>query len=224
MSKFQKSINISDLTLYVTHQLNNFFPDNNKVLSSQMNKYVQKALDRVFECFQNIKLKYYNDGHNVLFNHLNSDHYCMFLYLLSNTIYKTSKQDEVIATKVFLLNKALHGIDVFYSVELPKVFLFAHPLGTVLGHAHYSDNFCVFQGCSVGVSSEGGKYPTIGKNVLMYSNSKILGNCNIGENIIFGGSSMTIDSNIDSNSIVVGNYPNNRILENTKDDLKRMFK
>ena len=37
--------------------------------------------------------------------------------------------------KLFLLNKALHGCDIYYEVALPSVFLLVHPLGTVLGRA-----------------------------------------------------------------------------------------
>ncbi len=224
MMNFSKSICNDDLVNYVTIQLNNFFPDNNKIIFENINKFIEKTMDRLFYCFSNIKLKYYFDGKNVLFNHLNSDHYCMFLYLLSNTIFKLSNKHEKLATKVFLLNKVLHGIDVFYSVELPKVFLFAHPVGTILGHAKYGNNFCVFQGCSVGVASESGEYPIIENNVLMYSNSKILGKSKIGSNVIFGASAMIIDTNVVDNKTVVGFYPKHKIIENTKDDLSRIFK
>ena len=37
----------------------------------------------------------------------------------------------------------LHGIDVFFTVDLPDIFLFCHPLCTVLGRAQYSDYFLV---------------------------------------------------------------------------------
>lgn len=224
MMIFSKSICNDDLVNYVTIQLNNFFPDNNKIIFEDINQFIEKTMDRLFHCFGSIKLKYYFDGKNVLFNHLNSDHYCMFLYLLSNTIFKLSTKYEKLATKIFLLNKVLHGIDIFYSVELPKVFLFAHPVGTILGHAKYGDNFCVFQGCSVGVASESGEYPIIGNNVLLYSNSKILGKSRIGNNVIFGASAMIIDIDVADNRTVVGSYPKHKIIKNTKDDLDRIFK
>ena len=221
---FIRSLDNNELINYVVKQLNNFFPDNKKVKLEEINKFIEETMERLFYCFGNIKLKYYFDGENVLFNHLNSDHYCMFLYLLSNTIFKMSNRHEELATKVFLLNKALHGIDVFYSVELPKVFLFTHPIGTILGHAKYGNNFCVFQGCSVGVASESGAYPEIGDNVLMYSNSKVLGKSTIGDNVIFGASAMIINTKVEQNKVIVGVYPKHSIIENERDDLKRIFR
>ena len=45
----------------------------------------------------------------------------------------------------FLLNKLLFGIDVFYTVDLPKHYIFVHPIGTILGSgAIYSNYFVVY--------------------------------------------------------------------------------
>jgi serine O-acetyltransferase len=104
----------------------------------------------------------------------------MFLYFLSNTIWR-EEGDLDLASKVYYLNKVLHSVDVFYEVELPDIFRFLHPIGTVLGRGTYSDYFVVYQGCTVGADPPG-TYPTIGKGVVMYPGSAIVGKCNIGHN------------------------------------------
>jgi len=222
--KFMTSIDNDCLVNYVVKQLNNFFPDGHDLAFCDVNKYIDETMERLFYCFSNIKKKHYFDGANVLFNHLNSEHYSMFLYLLSNTIYKTSDRYEELATKIFLLNKMLHCIDVFYSVELPKVFLFTHPVGTILGHAKYGNNFCVFQGCTVGVAYEGGEYPEVGENVLMYSGSKIIGSSKVCDNVILGADTTIINREIEKNKVVVGSFPNLKIINNERDDLERTFR
>lgn len=109
---------------------------------------------------------------------------------------------ENFAEKIYYLNKILHSIDLFYEVELPSIFFFDHPLGSVMGRAKYSDYFSFLQGCTVGNNK--GKYPIIGRNVSMLSNSKILGDCHIGNNVILSANSYVIDTDIPDNSIVFG--------------------
>ena len=145
----------------------------------------------------------------------------MYLYLLSNTIWKNDG-DIACASKIFLLNKTLHGIDVFYSVELPEIFLFVHPIGTILGNAKYSNYFVAYQNCTVG-STEDGIYPSFDEEVALYSGSSVIGNCSIGTNSIIGSNSFIINSDIGSNKVVLGAYPNNRIIKNKRRVIKACF-
>lgn len=48
----------------------------------------------------------------------------------------------------------------------------------------------------------------IGEKVIMYSNSKILGDSYIGDNCIIGANCYIKDSNIPNNTMVFGQYPN----------------
>jgi serine O-acetyltransferase len=91
-------------------------------------------------------------------------------------------------------------------VELPESFFFEHPLGMVLGRAKYGDEFFAMQGCTVGGNKM--KYPEIGKNVKMYSNSKILGKAIIGDNVLIAANTYIKGESIPSNSIVFGQSPN----------------
>ena len=69
-----------------------------------------------------------------MFNYLHPDHYAMFLYLLANTVSRGDRANPL-PFRLFYLNKVLHGLDVYHDTELPEVFQFMHPLGTVLGQA-----------------------------------------------------------------------------------------
>ncbi len=215
------SIDKNSLSKFVTMQINNFFPDNLLVHPENISKYIYDAFDRLEYCFEHINKPYYNNG-DLKFNHLHGDHYAMFLYLLSNTVWKVDK-NEALASKIFLLNKALHGIDAFYSIELPEIFLFIHPVGTILGKAKYENYFAVYQGCTIG-ATEDNKYPSFSEGLIMYSNSSVIGDCNIGKNVVFSANSSLINTQIADNKLVLGSYPHNRVVENKKNVIDRIFK
>lgn len=52
------------------------------------------------------------------------------------------------------------------------------------------------------------KYAIIGKNVTMYANSSILGNCTVGDNVNIGAGAIVKNQDIPANSIVFGQSPN----------------
>lgn len=215
------SINNELLSKYVSMQINNLFPDNSTIKSSDISKYLGDTIYRLTFCFVNIKKQYYNNG-NLTFNHLHGDHYAMFLYLLSNTVWNVDK-NESLASKIFLLNKALHGLDAFYSIELPEIFLFIHPLGTILGKARYKNYFAIYQNCTIG-ANENSEYPDFSEGIIMYSKSSVIGNCQIGRDVVFAANSLLINTNINDNKLVLGNYPNNKIIDNNINVIDRIFK
>jgi serine O-acetyltransferase len=218
---FIPSISGHDLSAYVATQLNNSFPDNNKVASNAIRPCVEIATERIAFCFSHIGTKYYHHNGNTYFNHLNGDHYASFLYFLSNTIF-TEKGDEALSSKVFLLNKALHGIDAFYSIKLPDIFLFVHPTGTILGNAEYGNYFIVYQNCTVGATAAG-IYPKFGEGVTLYSKSSVIGNCKTGNNVIFGANSFIINTDIPDDHSTVGIFPHHKIAPNKTNLTDKIF-
>jgi serine O-acetyltransferase len=114
-------------------------------------------------------------------------------------------QHRSLADRVYYLNKALNGVDLYHEVELPEIFGLDHPLGSVMGRARYSDFFFFSQSCTVGNSR--GTYPQFGEEVLMLSGAKVLGNCDIGSHVILSANSYVKDTNIPSCSIVFGSSP-----------------
>lgn len=138
------------------------------------------------------------------FSPYNTCQYCIFLYTLSR-VYAEKQQTEK-ADIIYCLNKALHGVDLYHGIQLPKIWGTEHPIGSVMGRATYGDHFFFYQGCTVGGS--GGVYPRLGNDVIMYSNSKILGDCVIGDRVILATNSYVIKRNIPSNSLVFGQGEN----------------
>ena len=196
------SISRSDLFEYVISQLKIFFPDKNVIEKKEIEQHFDLVLQRTEYCFSKVKGKYFTENSEVHFNHLHSDQYAMFLYFFSNTLYKKNS-DLKLCTKIFQLNRYLHGIDVYYEVELPDIFLFVHPLGTVLGRGKYSNYFLVYQCCNVG--SNKGIYPTLKEYVSLHPGSSVLGNCVVEENCKIAAGSLLLDKNLEKNSIYIGN-------------------
>ena len=108
--------------------------------------------------------------------------------------------------KIYALNKMISSADIYYEVNMPDVWFCDHPQGSVIGRATYGNFFSFTQGCTVGNNK--GLYPVIGEHVHMLSNSKILGNCNVGDHVIMAANSYIIDRDIPAFSIVFGAKPN----------------
>lgn len=197
------------LCLYISGQVNNFFPDDNKVSSGFLESCLPQVLKRVEFCFSHISDRYFFDGERVLFSHLHGDQYGMFLYFLSNTLYRMG-EDKSVCAKLFALNKTLHGIDAFYEVELPDIFRWVHPMGTVLGRGSYSDFFLVYQRCGIG--SNKGLYPRLGKYCSMHPGSSILGDCSVGDHCELGAQSLLLDNSLEDNVLYVGTPGNCRTI------------
>ncbi|MDR2221531.1 MAG: transferase [Flavobacteriaceae bacterium] len=189
-------------------RLSNFFDistDEKKLL----NDTADVVLKRLEYCISNIDNKYFQREGNPFFSSLHSGQYLIFLYYYTNEVNKVDTQ---LMDKLYYLNKILHSVDIYGAVQLPDVFFFEHPLGLVLGRAVYGDNFFAMQGCTVGGNKAA--YPVLGNNLKMYSNSKILGNCVIGHNVIVAANTYIKDQNIPDNSLVFGSTPNLIIKEN----------
>lgn len=84
-----------------------------------------------------------------------------------------------------------------------------------MGRAEYSDYFEFSQGCTVG--NNNGVYPRFGERVFMMSDSKVIGDCEIGSNVIIGANACVKDQDVPSNALVFGESPNLVIKENRKE-------
>lgn len=213
------SVSVNDICRIMTKQINNIIPDLEQVSFEDLLPYSENALKRTFNCFKGIRNKYYHEGNETYFNHLHSDHYCSFLYFVSNEAFLN--KNEKLATKVFLLNKYLHSLDLYFSVSMPEVFMLVHPVGTVIGNAHYSNKIVIYQNCSIGSIFKDGKYiyPNFGENVVLYAKTSIIGDCSVGKNVIFGANSFVINSVIPDNCIVTGCYPEHVINQKANIDV-----
>jgi serine O-acetyltransferase len=214
------SLEPAALALYITRQLNNFFPDET-VMPEQLARAVSAALGRVRYCFTRIHQKYFVEGNRVHFYHLHTDQYAMFLGYLSNALYQ--ENELALASKAYALNKALHAIDLPYVAGLPDVFCVQHPVGTVLGRAKYSNYFFVYQRCTVGGNIDR-IYPRLGEGVVMYGGSALIGNCTVGENCWLAAGTIVKDQDLPPNSVVFGNSPNLTIKPTKRNVVLDLFK
>lgn len=182
------------LSKYVTNQLGVFFPDGSSV-GDTITRVIDPALERTHDCIRSI-LPWRKEG----FNYLNSAQYATFLYFLSNSIW-ANDGDVATATRLFLLNKTLNGIELFYEIDLPKHFFLSHTTSLVFAKATYGD-YCVFhQNCTIGRKGEA--RPVIEKGLVMYPSSMIIGNCHIGENTVLAPGVCLVDQDTPGNCYVL---------------------
>ena len=105
------------------------------------------ALARTEKCFSPNKSKYFRRNGDLYFNPYHSAQYCVFLYYFANTLWRNGGAG-YLCDKLYLLNKLLNALDLFYPVEMPEVFFTEHPVGSVLGRASYGSYFSFSQGCT----------------------------------------------------------------------------
>lgn len=209
----------SSLKSFLEKLLANHFPDGLNVGFPSL-AAVEFSLSSVRLSSQQIKRKYYSSTSNYKFDYLNSDHMAMFLYFLSK-YYAEAELNYAVASKFFYLNKIMNGIDLYHSVKMPEIFMFVHPVGTVIGAATFQNYFAIYQNVTIG--SDANVYPTFGQGIVLFAGSKVIGDCQIGDNVIFGANSFILNSKVPSNCLVVGQYPNHKILVNTKNVKKNFF-
>ena len=191
----------TDLNGYVERQLNSLFPDEYIVTKRDLAPILSPVKEWMEYCFEKINNKYFTNTNETTFSHLNSDQYAMALYMMSRVALDKHLSANLI-TKLYLLNKTLHGIDVYPEVRLPEIFLFVHPVGTVLGRANYSDYLCVYQKCGVGSNRD--VYPTLGKYLTLHPGAMVLGNSIIGANVAIATESLVLDTDVENNSVYIG--------------------
>jgi serine O-acetyltransferase len=210
----QLELTRSELVALVSRQIESLFciraAEEREILSAG----IDAALERCAYCFSHTKNKYYSRDGAAYFNPFHSGQYSIFLYFLSNSVFTLQPNARTLADRVYYLNKALNGLDLFYEVNMPRVFFLDHPVGSVLGRATYGEYFAFAQNCTVGNNK--GTYPVIGQNVRMMAYSMILGDCKVGDNVILSAQSYVKDTDIPSCSIVFGAYPN--LVVKTKDE------
>ena len=212
----------SEILNQLIKQLENHFylSDEEKNIISERIGYAFRACEENFKENKNKYFRQIIEGvERVCFNPFISVQYMIFLYYLSNDIYK-NKNVNFLCDKIYYLNKIFHAVDLFYAAELPKHFGAEHPLGSVMGRAKYSDGFFFYQGCTVGGTGDKEyntiHYPVIEENVHMYSNSSILGRSHIGRNVNIGAGCIVKNQDVPSNCTVFGESPN-LIIKKKKD-------
>lgn len=205
----------AEMKAMLLRQLSAFFLLNENEKTA-INEELDNALARLDRSFAKTRNKYYSEAGVTKFDPLHGCQWARFLYELSRRIFMGGGSS--VCDKLYTLNRVMSSVDLFYQVALPDVFMFDHPLGSVMGRASYSDYFTFSQGCTVG--NNRGVYPRFGHSVFMLSNSKVIGKCKIGDNVIIGANAYVKDTDIPANSLVFGQSPNLVIKENRTDAIR----
>ncbi len=188
----------------VVKQLNAIYLDLTAPERDVMGRSFGPALDRTESCFAASKNKYYRRENAVYFNPYHTGQYCIFLYYLANQLFVETGSNSV-SDRLYGLNKALHGLDLYYEVDMPPVFFLDHPVGSVMGRAVYGSGFRFAQNCTVGNNK--GVFPVIGERVSMMSGATIIGRCRIGDDAILSARTFVKDEDVPPASLVFGSSP-----------------
>lgn len=205
------SLTPAQLTAYLTAQLERSFPDGGPLDAGAV---VGRALERVEYAFARIVLRGYSTDGQATFSHLQGDQYAAFLYFAAHSAWR-DREDTVLASKLFLLNKALNGIVIMYDTILPDVFVLMHTVGTVLGKAAYGNYLVAAQNVTVGMDRDG--TPTFGERVVLYGGSSVIGRSSIGERVTVASNATVRGTDVPPRSIVAGVAPDLKIRPAARD-------
>lgn len=185
------------LLAYISTQLGFFFPDKrpgSAPIAALLEPYIDQALERTRICINAVR-----PWQSDYFDYLHSTQYCTFLYFVANTVWRHGGDNDI-CTKLFLLNKALNGIDLFYEIEMPEIFFIGHSVGIVLAKATYGNYLVLYQNSTVGKNH--GVAPVIGEGVVMFANSAIIGRCHVGDGSVVSQGASIINQNVPGHCVV----------------------
>lgn len=190
-----------ELRAYLAAQLEHVYPDGRR---HDVAFVVDRALERVEHAFARIVLRGYSEDGVATFSHLQGDQYAAFLYFASHSAWR-DREDEELASKLFLLNKTLSGLVCMYDTVLPDVFVLMHTVGTVLGKATYGNFFVAAQNVTVG--TDRGQAPVFGERVVLYGGSTVIGAARIGDGTTVATNAIVRGEDVPPGSVVAGATP-----------------
>lgn len=200
----EMSLSQEELYFYLSRQLEFFFPDGYSPPKNILKKSIHEGLERCENCFRHIKVHGYNNNAGVLFSHLHMDQYATFLYFTSNTLWKKYGEKQA-CDKIMNLQKVLNGLVLSYKCPMPDIFMLAHPVGSVIGNANYSDGLYISQNVTINTHvNENNKLDLyIGKGVMLCTGAKIIGNKPIGDRVSIGADVLVYNRQIENDKVVV---------------------
>jgi serine O-acetyltransferase len=200
------------LLAYTVAQCAAIVPDGREAtFRAVVDAHLDEALERLHVCI-NACSPWRVDEFNVL----QSSQHCIYLYYLANTIWARSGDTEA-PTRLFLMNKALNGIDLFYEIAMPPVFYIGHSVGIVLAKATYGNYLVLYQGATVGRHKD--QIPVIGDRVVLYPGSSITAGSVIGDDVVISQGVRVIGKRIPDGMMAVGVEGRDLILRPRPDDL-----
>ncbi|MEO3384917.1 hypothetical protein [Mesorhizobium sp. CAU 1741] len=203
------------LAAYCKEQLRRLVPFGDETDFDLIDIHLSEALARLDHCISAVRI--WKPGS---FDVLHSSQYCTFLYYLSNTIWRAERA-VTLCTKLFLLNKQINAIDMFYEIEMPEVFLIGHSVGIVLSKATYGNYFMIHQNCTVGKNN--GIAPVIENGVILFPNSAVIGKSLVRQRTVVAQGVSVIDRDTQAHLIAFQGPENSLVFKRDKRDILSDF-
>jgi serine O-acetyltransferase len=179
----------ASLLEYVVRQQMAVVPDGREdAFRGAVDAHLDEALARLAHCIDGCAP--WRPGE---FNVLQSSQHTIFLYYLANSIWKGSG-DTAAPTRLFLMNKAFNGIDLFYEIAMPEVFYIGHSVGIVLAKAIYGNYLVLYQNSTVGRHKD--QIPVIGDRVVLYPNTAVIGRSVIGDDAVLSQGTSAVNKTV----------------------------
>ena len=173
--------------------------------------HLDEALERLHRCI-NACAPWRPDEFNVL----QSSQHAIYLYFLANTIWKRSGETES-PTRLFLMNKALNGIDLFYEIAMPQVFYIGHSVGIVLAKATYGEFLVLYQNSTVGRHKD--QIPVIGQRVVLYPNTAVIGRSVVEDDAVVSQGVSVVNKHVPKGAMAFAGPPGELVFRPRPDDL-----
>jgi len=184
----------ASLADYTTAQCASLVPDGKEAaFRAAVEAHLDETLERLHRCI-NACAPWRMDQ----FNYLQSSQHCIYLYYLANTIWRRSG-DTAAPTRLFLMNKALNGIDLFYETAMPEEFYIGHSVGIVLAKATYGNRLVLYQNVNVGRHKA--DFPSIGERVILYPGSSVVGRAVVEDDCVLSQGVRVINRQVPAGSI-----------------------
>ncbi len=150
------------------------------------------------------------------FNVLQSSQHTIFLYYLANSIWKGCG-DTSAPVRLFLMNKAFNGIDLFYEIAMPEVFYIGHSLGIVLAKATYGNYLVLYQNSTVGRHKD--RIPVIGDRVVLYPNTAVVGSSVIENDAVVSQGVSVLNKTVPTGMMAFSGGPGELVFRPRPDNL-----
>lgn len=202
------NIDAGRLPEYCKEQLRRLIPFGVEQEFGLIDLHMPEALERLERCVASVAI--WRPGH---FDILHSSQYCIFLYYLSNTIWRREGAS-VLCAKLFLLNKQLNAIDLFYEIEMPEVFFIGHSVGIVLAKATYGNYLVLYQNSTVGKNH--GVAPVLEDGVILYPNTAVIGGSRVRRHSVISQGVSVIDRETEAERIAFQGAGNELVFREMK--------
>jgi len=200
------------LLAYTVAQCAAVVPDGREAAFRAMaDAHLDEALERLHRCI-NACAPWRPDEFNVL----QSSQHAIYLYFLANTIWKRSGETES-PTRLFLMNKALNGIDLFYEIAMPQVFYIGHSVGIVLAKAIYGEFLVLYQNSTVGRHKD--QIPVIGQRVVLYPNTAVIGRSVVEDDAVVSQGVSVVNKHVPKGAMAFAGPPGELVFRPRPDDL-----